>query len=258
MSIPSNVVSILNPQIPINQSIYEQSDTQKARLGTRLQVGDRTFYYARLSTSANVAAGDVLCAPQMIASHQSGIVTCAAAATGANTISVTMGTAMTLNQYAEGYISFADSASLGGGWMFRIKSNPVIATAATGSITLYDPIPGSVTAGPVNLLPNPFNQVMVGSAALDVPIGVVPVAVTTGNYFWLQTWGPSSPRHTGATVAAGALALGTLGGIANLVTTGTLAATGNAQVDYKVQIGKNWNLAATATECNPVFLMILP
>jgi len=216
------------------------------------------FYYARLSTSANVAAGDVLCATNLVASHQSGIVTCAAATTGASTITVTAGTAFTANQYAEGYINFADSASAGGGWMFRVKSHPVIATAATGTITLYDSIPGTIAAGPVNFMPNPFNQVLVGSAALGLPIGVAPVAVTTSNYFWLQTWGPASPRHTGATVAAGALSMATLGGVTNFSVTGTLAATGFAQIDYKSIIGKNLSLAATATECNPVFLMILP
>ena len=42
MSKPSNVVSIQNPTIPVDQGIYEESSTQKVRLGTRLTVGDRT------------------------------------------------------------------------------------------------------------------------------------------------------------------------------------------------------------------------
>lgn len=258
MSVPSNIVSILNPTIPIDQGIYEESATLKTKIGTRLQVGDRVFYYARLSTSANVAAGDVLCATQIVASHQSGIVSVSSAATGAASLSITLGTAMATNQYAEGYISIADSAKAGAGWMFRIKSHLAIATAATGVINLYDSVPGSIASGPVNFVPNLFSRVKVGSSALDVPVGVAPIAVTTSNYFWLQTWGVAAPRHTGATVAAGALALATLGGVANLVTTGTLGSTGFAQVDYLFQIGKNFNLAATATEMNPVFLTIMP
>jgi hypothetical protein len=257
-SVPSNVVSVLNPTIPVNQSIYEQSDTQKTRLGTRLQVGDRVFYYARLSTSANVAAGDVLCAPQLIASHQSGIVTAASTGTGATVVTITAGTAFTLNQYAEGYLSFADSAAAGGGQMYRIKSHPAIATAASGAITLYDPLIGSVAAGAVNFTPCLFNLVKVGSQALDLPVGVAPIAVTTGNYFWIQTYGPAAPRHAAATVAAGSLRLGTTGGVISYYATGTLAATGSVQADFSSEIGKNLALAATATECNPVFLTILP
>lgn len=257
-SVPGNTTNVFDPIIPVDQSVYEESSTQKARLGTRLRLADRTFFYARLSTSANVVAGDVLTAPLLVASHQSGIVSAASTATGASVINVTMGTAVTANQYAEGYINFADSAVAGGGWIFKIKSHPAIATAATGQITLYDAIPGSLGAQAINLTPNPFSLVRVGSAALALPIGVAPVAVTTGNYFWIQTWGPAAPRHTGATVAAGALALGTLGGVTNFIATGTLGSTGNAPVDYNVIIGKNWNLAATATQFNPVMLNILP
>lgn len=256
MGTPSNIVSILEPQIPINQGIYEESSTQKGRLGSRLRVGDRTFYYAKLATSANCSGGDVLCAPILIASHQGAIIQAAAAATGANTITITAGTAFTVNQYAEGYISVA--TGVGKGQMYRIKSHPVIATAATGVITLYDSLPASVASGPVGFTPSLFDSVKVGSAALGVPVGVAPIAVTTGNYFWLQTWGPAAPRHVGATVAAGALALGTLGGLANFITTGTLGATGSMPVDYNFIIGKNWSLAATADESNPVFLTILP
>jgi len=256
MSLPSNVVSILNPTIPVNQGIYEQDTTQRAKLGTRLVVGDRTFYYAKLSASANCSGGDVLCAPQVIASHQGAIIQAAAATTGANTITITAGTAFTVNQYAEGYISVA--TGVGKGQMYRIKSHPVIATAATGSITLYDSLPASVASGPVGFTPCLFNLVKVGSAELDIPVGVAPIAVTATNYFWLQTWGPAAPRHVGATVVGGALALGTLGGLSNFITTGTLGATGSMPVDYKSIIGKNWNLAATADESNPVFLTILP
>lgn len=254
MSLPSNIVKIMDPTIPVDQSIYETSTTQKARLGTRLQVGDRVFYYAVLSTSANVTAGNLLCAPQLVASHQSGIVTCGAATTGATTITVTMGTAVTANQYAEGYINLASSGLAGAGYLFRIKSHPAVATAASGTFTLYDPLPGSVAAGPVNLVPNQYKAVKVGSQALDRAVGVAPIAVTTSEYFWLQTWGPAAPRHAAATPANGVLCAGTLGGV--VVTNDATTNGGLAAVMYP--IGKNMNLAATATENNPVFLTICP
>lgn len=258
MSVPSNAVSILNPQIPVDQSIYETSTTQKAKLGTRLQVGERVFYYATLSTSANVAAGELLCAPQLIASHQSGIMLAKSTAAGSTVITMTAGTLGTANQYTEGYIAFA-STGLSGCGLYKIKAHAAwITAAATATVTLYDPIPGSLAAQPVNLIPCMFKNVKVGSEAVDVAIGVAPVAVTTGEYFWIQTYGPAAVKHAAGTVAAGGLALGTLGGVANFIATGTLGATGSMIADYLLPIGKNFNLAATATQANPVFLTILP
>ena len=142
--------------------------------------------------------------------------------------------------------------------MYRIKSHPAIATAAAGTLTLYDSVVSAIDAGPVSLSPNLFNAVKVGSAALAVPVGVAPIDVTTGNYFWLQTWGPATVKHSAATPAAAAIAMATLGRAGAYSITGTLAGTGFAAVDYQVVIGKNLSLAATATEALPVLLTILP
>lgn len=259
MSVPSNVVSILNPQIPVNQSIYETSTTQKTRLGTRLVVGDRTFYYAKLSTSANVGAGLVVATPSLVASNQSGIAFASSAATNATTITVSVGTAVTANQYADGYISIANSVIAGYGWLYRIKSHPAVATNASGAFTLYDAIPSSLGSSPCNLMPCLYRDVKIApSTAADAPGGVTPIAVTTGEYFWLQTWGPANVYHSAATPAGAALRMATLGYVEAFSATGTLGATGNALINYVTIIGKNSNLAATATEYNPVFLTITP
>lgn len=259
MATPSNVHRVLTPTISPDQSIYEESSTSKARLGTRIQVGERVFYYARLSTSANVSAGDVLCAPQLIASHQSGILSIKTnAATNATVVSISVGTAVTLDQYAEGYLISCATASAGCGQTYRIKTHPAVATNASGNFTLYDALVGSMETGAASLVPCIFSAVKVGSEALDLPVGVAPIAVTTGNYFWLQTWGPGAAKHEGTTVAAGALRVGTLGGVDMCFTTGTLGSTGSALPDFSYQIGKNFHLAATATQTNPVFLTILP
>lgn len=259
MSVPSNVVKIMDPTIPVDQSIYEESTTAKARLGTRLHVGDKVFYYARLSTSANVNAGEVLCAPQIIASNQSGIAAVKTAATNSvNVVSVSVGTAVTLNQYAEGYLIAASQALAGGALCMRIKSHPAVATNTSGNFTLYDTIPGTMAAGPVNLIANAYADVKVGSEVLDIPVGVTPIAVTTGNYFWLQTYGPAAPKHSAGTPAGAAICLATEGMVGAFSVTGTLAASGFAAADYKTIIGKNTALAATATQCNPVFLTITP
>lgn len=247
MSIPTNVVSVNDPVIPIDQSIYEPNTTQMAPLGTRLRLADRVYYYAQ--ASASVAGGTVLCAAAPVASAQSGIFLLAATSAGAKVLSGTSSAAVTANFYAEGNVGASTGAAAGE--MYRIKTN--VAGSTGFSITLYDGLNTTITSGAAFwLMQNPYKNVFVGSQNLSTPLGISPVAVTSGAYFWLQTWGPANPSHVAATPAAGVLHLGTTGGV---VTTFDATTNGGlATVAY--QIGKNSQLAATAGQNNPVFLTI--
>lgn len=245
---PSNK-SQWQPTIPVDQGIYEESSTQKAPLGTKLVVGDRTFYYAQLSTSANVTAAKILTAPQMIASHQADILTPAATSAGASVIAVTLGTAMATNDYAEGYLMV--SSGTGHGLTYKIKANSAAATAASVSVTLYDPILEPMTAtNEVNFVKNIYKDIKVGSEVLDVPVGIVPTPVTTGNYFWLQTHGPAAVYDSAALGAGVAVKMGTLG-YATAFCSGTEGGGVTATI-----IGKNFNLAGTGAEDMPIMLDI--
>lgn len=199
MSVPSNVTRI-DPTIPIDQGIYEISTTKKCPVGTRIQVGDRVFRYAL--AAGTIPAGIVALGATAIASNCAGICTIkTAATTGANVISVSVGTAVTLDQYAEGYLMICDSASAGGGQTFKIKSHPAVATNTSGNFTLYDTIPGAIAAQSASLIPCLYSSVAVGSAAAGMPAGVTPITVTSGSYFWLQTWGPAGALAVGANTA---------------------------------------------------------
>lgn len=243
MSQPTNLVGVLNQAAPPDQSVYESTASQKTRLGTRLTLSDRVFRYALAAT--NLAAGKVVCAPAPTASHQSGLFSISAAGIGDKVIFGTSSAAVAANYYAEGY--FGSTA----GNMFRIKSNDAGSTGFR--ITLYDGLQTAIaSSAAVFLYPNPYSNVFIGSENLDVPIGVVPCTVTSGEYFWLQTWGPAAPLHVGATPAGVALSLGTTGGITAFLVSSTAA---NNSV---MPIGKNSPLAATAGQANPVYLTITP
>ncbi len=248
MGTPSNV-SQLNPTIAVDQSIYEPDTTQRAPLGTRLGLGDRVFYYAQ--ASASVSAGVALCAAAPTASHQSGIFAVAAAAAGAKALSGVSSAAVTANFYAEGH--FGEAAGAGAGEVYRIAKN---AAGSTGfAITLYDGLNTAITSGTGYwLMPNQYKNVFVGSQALGIPVGVTPVAVTSGAYFWLQSWGPANPVHEAANAAGAVLRLGTTGGMIAAFDATTNA--GIAVTSYP--IAKNSQLAATNAQNNPVFLSIRP
>lgn len=253
MSIPTNEVLVNDPIIPVPQSVYEFvtaiTGSQMAPLGTRLRMSDRTYYYAQ--ASASIAGGTVVCANPPVTSAQSGILSVSAASIGAKTFTATSSAAVTVNFYAEGFFGVATGTNVGE--MYRIKSN---AAGSTGySITLYDGLNTAITAGtPFWLQPNDFMNVFVGSQALHRAVGVAPINVTSGGYFWLQTFGVANPTHVAASPANGVLVLGTTGSVA--VTADATTGGGISAVAFP--IGKNSPLAATAGQANPVFLSILP
>ena len=249
---PSATRTAWQPTIPVDQSIYESSTTQKAPLGTRLEVGERVFYYAQAANTYE--GGDVLCSPVASASLQADILTPIAASSGSTTVTLTLGEAVTKNQFAEGYFSVS-SGTAGNenvGYLYKIKTNAAAASAGTLSIELYDPLEHAITAvAEINLTPNMYKSVIVGSQVLGQPVGVCPCDVTSAGYFWLQTYGPAAPLHEAATPVAAAVKLGTVGSVLQAYLGGTTAATDVTRV-----IGYNLNLAATAAECNPIILTI--
>lgn len=239
------------PTIPIDQSIYEDNTTQQAPLGTRLELGERVFYYA--VSSASQARGTVLCCTNPTASHNGALCTFAATSADQVTVTITAGSAITTNEYAEGYLGVSKGTM--GGSTYRIKSHGSIGSGATGTLTLYDPIWDDVAAGDeCGLVRNIYKNVVVASSALaGVPVGIPMVDVTTDGYFWCQTWGPAAPLNQAATPVGASVKVGTTGGVLQAFNGGTTGPAAEAII-----IGKNYNLAGTAGEYTPVFLTIRP
>jgi hypothetical protein len=245
MGVPSNIVTILNPTIPVDQSIYETSDVAKARLGTRLDVADRTFRYAKAAAASDLVAGRVaVCAA---ASTGLGTVNLSIASTniGATVITCTSTSLSTANLWAEGYFFVADLT--GEGHMYRIKGNSAGSTGFT--VTLYDGLIAALgSASKVGISPNPYSGVTL--TATGKPMGVNPIAVTSSYYFWLQTKGLANVIHQAADAAFSPLRISATAGGLEAVATGTLAATGNM---YNI-VAQNQGLVSVDTECSPVFI----
>ena len=177
------------PTIPIGQSINEDSATKKAPLGTRLEVGDRTFYYAQ--ASAAVTAGTIMCmgAPGINISQTAG----AAAAVGTKEVTFYAGAgAVTKDEYAEGYMWSCDGDSPG--QMYRVKANDAIVTSGTGTVVLYDEIYDALAiTDEISLAHNQYKDTYVSATGHDAVVaGVAPCAVTGEYYYWCQTFGPAA------------------------------------------------------------------
>lgn len=135
---------------------------------------------------------------------------CTAAGIGATEITInTKTTAMfggsagvlAADALAGGYIVINDEA--GEGYQYRIKSNTAGTSAASVTITLFDPLKIAVTAATdVILVPNRYYDCIQGTATTP-PVGVV-MAVTDGagstmHYFWAQTKGIAAVKVAAAT-----------------------------------------------------------
>ena len=170
------------------QGLYEESSTPKFAIGAKLELGDnRVFRYSYASAAITVGKVVSTDSAQLIVADINGVFTAAAA--GSTEISVTDATlsSVALNHYAGGYFG-----NITNGEQYRIKSNTA-ASSNKVTFTLYDGIATAVAASDDYMLyGGPYNGVITATVAggdYDRVVGINPIAVTSGYYFWLQTRG---------------------------------------------------------------------
>lgn len=146
-------------------------------------------------------------------------------AVGDTTVTVTNGaTAITLNQFAQGYLSVEDDT--GEGHLYKIKSNT--ADAATGqTVTLVLESPKGLrvawtTATTVGLTESPYYKVIVHPSPPTAPLVGVAVDATTALYYgWVQVGGVCTVLcDTACTLAKAVMASTSVDGSVILYTTG--------------------------------------
>jgi hypothetical protein len=240
------------------QSIYETSTTAKHKLGDRLQLGGRVFYYA--SAGAALVAGR-LCETATLmgalTTVQSTQAVSVAAVAGDRKLYLTATTTeQTAGLYEDGYVAIEDVTVTYASYLYRIKTNTAIATSGTASyLTLYDPLHIALTTSDkVSLCVNPFKSVVTcATTQLGVPIGVAPVAVASGSYCWLQTWGPCSIfSHDGG------LAIGAALVPASTTAGDFLAQAGGSTCDASPQVASGVFYTVADEDAGIVMLAITP
>jgi hypothetical protein len=188
--------------------VFTPHTDQKVKLGTRREMPDgRVFRYSLLGAS-NVAAGRVVQSVVPTSAHVN-IAVQAAAAVGDLTVNVSLGaTAVVADEYADGYLYVNDAGAdtTTEGYLYRIRTHPAAALSTTLAVTLYNDNPVKIaltTNSEVSLIHNEFRAVIIHpSPPTARPVGVCPVAVTAGQYFWLQTRGPAAVLTEGTIALA--------------------------------------------------------
>ena len=178
-----------------SQSIYQRSSVQMTELGSRKVVGDRVFRYAK--------AGGTLVAGEIVEGQHEVLTAITASATvveGAKVIGLYGASAISSGTYADGYLLSQSGTAGNTGYTYKIKTNSAVSSAGYGNFTLYDPISHTVdTADEITIIQNPYIkclQCTTGDGHFVV--GVAPIEATTGDYFWLQTWGPCGMKSAAA------------------------------------------------------------
>lgn len=227
------------------QGIFETSSTQQIDLGAKASTADGREYRYVKAGGTELVAGQVQDGPATVANHTN--LATNVAAVGATQITVTLGaTAVTANQYSNGYVVVNDVA--GQGYTYSIKSHPAANASAAVVITLEDssPVQEALTiASQVTLVANQYNGVVVhATAEAGVPVGVAVVDIAANEYGWVQTRGPVSALCGFATgIGLSVAASDTVAG-AYETGDGILPVIG-----YAIAAG-------VATEYNPIFLTI--
>ena len=183
------------------------------------------FYYARNGATALLANRLVQAkAPQgttqsvgLTPSTAIGDWTAAAGiTTGKRNIGVVWATAHSSGEYTDGYLTVETTPGSG---MYRISADADGGNSATATIiTLHPDDPLQVatltTVSKLALTHNPYSSVIVSIASTqtNLIVGVTPVPVAIGEYFWLQTYGLCAVVYDSAVaVVAGKKVVGGVG-----------------------------------------------
>lgn len=221
-------------------------------LGTRMETRDgRVFRFCRMGAVA-AAPGKLYQGSAPVANHLA-LTPTAGSAIGSTVVNVTPGaTALTANQYAEGWIQI--DTTPGQGLMYGVNSHLANAGSVALAINLDadDPINVALTTSSrVGLIANPYADViLVPTTRTGICIGVPLVPIAIGSYGWLQTWGPAAVLINGTPAVSAPV-------INGATTTGSVDVWTAAAQPTSQYIGDMMQVGVS-TKYNAVFLRIAP
>ena len=167
--------------------------TQLHPLSTRMVLPDGRVYYYGQADGA-ITSGKVCQSAVGIANHDMDLAVNTASA-GDKSLTVTVGgTAVTEDQYKDGYVYVNDGTAEG--HVYKILQHDAIDSSGSGTINLYDGDAVKVAfaaATIVGLAKNPYHDFIVyPTTATGHCVGVTPTDIADNAYGWLQTWGPAA------------------------------------------------------------------
>jgi len=237
---------------PIKQffshDICEAKASTPEALGTvRILEDGRRFRLAKAGASA-LSPGKLAMAPAGVANHMN--LTGAACPVGTTRITAPVGaTAVTEKQYERGFLQIVDGT--GAGMQYMIQSHNTCPASGEVQVVLAEPIRVALDAtSKLSLAPNPWLGAIETATEENVPLGVTPIPVPAGYYYWAQTAGPALALVSGTPAVGTLLAPGPVAGSLAGAST-TIATTVTQPI-----IGKKVTAAGVDTKYGAVMLLI--
>jgi len=204
----------------IQQGLFSESSTANHKIGTRMQLADGRVFYYFLNGASTLAVGK-LCVSKAAQANHLECTALGTASVGDKSVIITVGaTAVTANEYAEGWVY--SNLSDGLGYHYKIKSHTSASSAGNVTVTLYDPIQVATTSSTEwSFRYNPFYAVILQATITHSVCGVPPRAFTASYYGWMQTWGPAVVLGMDTAAAGTLIAAGTTDGSVSALTLAT-------------------------------------
>lgn len=193
-----------------NPNIYTEDTTETLPRGTRLQIGERVFYYATYygkissNTKADTAGDDLLGKGLFnfgFAQDYSNKLTGASGSTSITLADTVAGTPTERvnNFYSGGWLNVKDTAPSDARFIWRyIEASTISSTTTT--LTIDQPLVNAITGGNSVLTPNPYKYASWfhedANAAYHFLCGFSMVNNPTASAgIWLQTYGPMGTNN---------------------------------------------------------------
>ena len=179
------------------QGLYETSTTKKECLGAKRITEDGwEFRYGKAGGA--LIAGGATFGVAVTANHVAQVQTSGAAnAAGSTNVTVYVGaTAVTANQYDDGYLLVYRTTSGTAGMMYPISSHTTSSAGSeTITVTLKEPLDvATYTTCYLSLIPNPYSSVVAATDIATSYTGQAFVSCASASYCWIQTAGMSNTK----------------------------------------------------------------
>jgi len=180
------------------QPVYEASAVQKFDIGTRWQIGDRVFYYAKCISNLTDINYAVINSHKIAETGNDGFEGAAVGVAGSKTVVISdtgIAAARPVNYYAGGFIQLYGATT-----PYHQMRRVVASTLGNGvSINLTLDYPLAFTlAATVDVYPSIYSEVAKAEAVSsgeETFVGYALVKLTSGQYGWIQTWGPVNGHY---------------------------------------------------------------
>jgi hypothetical protein len=172
-------------------------------VGDQLILNDSREYRYSQAGAVAVVVGKLYQAPIPVAAHV--LQTAAAAAAGATSVALTLGaTAVTANQYHNGWLVVDLASNTGFGYTYGIKTHAAVAASGVFTVPLKSTVQVAIatTANSISLVPNNYAGVILAVATTPTAViaGVSVKPIPIGDFGWTQTRGPCMCLTTGTIV----------------------------------------------------------